>query len=71
MKAHKKALELCQKFGYTTIFSNDNGGKTLSIETAKKCALIAVYEMKQIISGAGLKAMQAYLDEVKTEIEKL
>lgn len=45
MKADEKALELVQKFGYTTMFSEDNEGKTLSLETSKKCALIAVEEI--------------------------
>ena len=35
-----KAIQLLQNFGCTTMFSKDNNGYTLSLKTAKKCALI-------------------------------
>lgn len=38
----EKAIELCQKFGTTTMRTNCNDGYTLPLEIAKKCALIAV-----------------------------
>ncbi len=40
------ALELCQKFGSTTMFTEANNGYTLPLEIAKKCALIHVKDLK-------------------------
>ena len=46
MTPKEKALNLCQKFGMTTLFSEDcNNGYTLPLRVAKQCALIAVQEI--------------------------
>lgn len=44
-EAKNKALQLCQKFGAATMFSIDNKGMSLSLETAKKMARICVAEI--------------------------
>ena len=72
----EKALELCQKFGRTTLFTDCNEGYTLPLEIAKKCALIAVDEVRCEIrdfdnTDGYAQSRMDYLDEVKQEIEKL
>ncbi len=42
MSAKEQALKLCQEFGMTTLFENDNDGVSLSLKVAKKCAAISV-----------------------------
>ena len=68
MTPKEKALRLCQKFGATTMFSDDNEGMSLSIETAKKCAVIAVDEILSFLQSGKRKD---YWIIVKSEIEKL
>ena len=46
-----KAIQLLQNFGCTTMFSKDNNGYTLSLKTAKKCALIMVEEIIKLNEG--------------------
>ena len=80
----EKALELCQKFGRTTLFTDCNEGYTLPLEIAKKCASIAVDEIlelnvcwydKQMVKDfpKSYKNDQTFefWQEVKQEIEKL
>ena len=66
MKTPKeKALELCQKYGYLGLKWKPEY-RTLPLENAKQCALIAVDEiLKEVV----LTTM--YWQEVKQEIEKL
>lgn len=82
MTPKEKALKMCQSFGLTTLFAQDcNGGTTLPLNIAKKCALIAVDEILKIetmINSLPLSEtkiiMEAYpkfWQEVKSEIEKL
>jgi hypothetical protein len=72
MNPKEKALELCQKFGTTTMFTNCNDGYTLPLEIAKKCALIAVNE---IIADCEYNHIEIHNSnwwhEVKSEIEKI
>jgi hypothetical protein len=63
----EKALELCQSFGRTTLFSECNEGYTLPLEIAKECALICIYE---ILNNCDFK-QRKFWQEVKQEIEKL
>lgn len=81
MTPAEKALNLCQKFGWTTMGSEDNGGYTLSLETAKKCALISLSEtiqvlkeVKEFYDNEHLECVEndlKYYELVKQEIEKL
>lgn len=59
-----KAIQLLQNFGCTTMFSKDNNGYTLSLKTAKKCALIMVEEIIELNEGI----FGTYWKEVKREI---
>ena len=74
MEAKQKALKMCQAFGITTLFAQDcNGGVTLPLSIAKKCAIIAVDE---IIVAIGMCSVVAgypldYWEEVKLKIEML
>lgn len=84
MTSKEKAFKLCQKFGAVTMFSDDNEGYTLSLENAKKCALICVDEILKTEPNTLVKTTEKkdgvevqfkwlieYWDEVKQEIEKL
>jgi hypothetical protein len=82
MTPKEKALELCQKFGYTTIFTDCNEGYTLPLEISKKCALISVNEIIKEVPAEILGTYKGktqfiisdnhkYWQEVKQEIEKL
>ena len=51
-------------FWCTTMFSKDNNGYTLSLKTAKKCALIMVEEIIELNEGI----FGTYWKEVKREI---
>ena len=65
MTPKEKALELCQKYGYLGLKWKPEY-RTLPLENAKQCALIAVDEiLKEVV----LTTM--YWQEVKQEIEKL
>ena len=80
MTPKEKALKLCQSFGLTTLFAQDcNGGVTLPLSIAKKCALITVDEILTACDSVYNSEMvhfketgdgQFWLD-VKAEIEKL
>jgi hypothetical protein len=72
----EKALELCQSFGRTTLFSECNEGYTLPLEIAKQCALIAIdeviFEIGDFDNTDGYAQSRInYWEEVKQEIEKL
>lgn len=77
----EKSLRLCQQFGYTTLNEEFNNGYTISLEIAKKCALICVDEIlkiEPIIKNLPLSEtkiiMEAYpkfWEQVKTEIQNL
>jgi len=82
----EKALDLCQKFGYVTMNSPDNNGVTLSLESAKKCAMICTEivldDLKESLHistndnfhphAAGLIGGSiSFWNAVKTEIENL
>lgn len=69
MLANEKALSLCQKFGYTTFFTNCNEGMTLPLYISKKCAIILVDEIINGNFGEGYDHI--YWLSVKEEIEKL
>ena len=84
MTPKEKALELCQKFGHTTLFAEDcNDGYTLPLRVAKLCALIAVDEIfnnnllqpqlkRHYINGDKPNIIHLeYWQEVKQELEKL
>jgi hypothetical protein len=76
MTPKEKALKMCQSFGLTTLFAQDcNGGTTLPLSIAKRCALIAVDELieehtwKNPINWNVVR--KRFWEEVKSEIEKL
>ena len=71
MTPKEKALELCQKFGYLGIKWEQTNYTTLSLENAKKCALIAVDEILDILDCPDWSNTFEYYQEVKQEIEKL
>jgi hypothetical protein len=67
MTPKDKAIELCQKFAYTSFQDEFNDGATLPLHIAKKCAKIAVTE---ILKKCSVVEFQ-YFFEVKQEIENL
>ena len=67
MTPKEKALELCQKYGYLGLKWKPEY-RTLPLENAKQCALIAVDE---IIKNSFPGTIECYWQEVKQEIEKL
>lgn len=70
MTPKEKALQLCQKFGTTTLFAEDcNNGYTLPLRVAKLCANIAVDEVLK--AHLYDEEENHYFIEVKKEIEKL
>lgn len=84
MTPKEKALKLCQSFGVTTLFEQEcNGGRTLPLSIAKKCAIIAVNEIIEAkptnpLTGGFIELYSDMVDEalvfwkdVKAEIEKL
>ena len=77
MNPKEKALELCQKFGYVTIYSDDNNGITLSLKTAKKSAIICVDEFLKVEPLVIIEiddveySWEEYWLKVKDEINKL
>lgn len=81
MTPKEKALKLCQSFGMTTLFAQDcNGGVTLPLSIAKKCAIIAVDEILSLKVENDCKEWKdnqhywysaEYWIQVKLEIEKL
>ena len=75
MTPKEHALKLCQQFGITTLFEQDcNGGVTLPLAIAKKCALIAAdlcYQEAYKQGNQIAEIRQDYWKEVKAEIEKL
>ena len=74
MEAKEKALELKQKFGVATMFSNDNSGYTLSEKTAAKMAIIAVDEIISVLKKSdslfATNFLANYWIDVKKELEK-
>ena len=69
MTPKEKALKLCQAFGITTLFAQDcNGGVTLPLSIAKKCALIAA---KEVVDNCNYSEDKNYWVAVIAEIEKL
>lgn len=75
MTPKEKALKLCQSFGVTTLFAQDcNGGVTLPLSIAKKCAIIAADELIRECTNffeAISNNRRKYWEEVKKEIIKL
>lgn len=47
MEAKDKALTLCQKIGWSTMFSSFNRGMTLPMEISKKIAIICIHEIAE------------------------
>lgn len=68
MTAREKAEELLGKF-YQPIDPLHN--YPMCYHTAKQCALIAVDELIQELTGSGIVGSSAYWKEVKQEIENL
>jgi hypothetical protein len=63
MKPKKKqALELCQKIGMTTMFSEFNEGMSLPLEVSKSIALAVIEEICPLTD---------YWNGVKNEIKQL
>lgn len=81
MSPKDKALRLCQDFAMTTFGEEFNGGTTLPLEIAKKCALIAVEEILEAIYSIigkekhfwrdGERDSIDYWESVKLEITSL
>lgn len=68
MTPQEKAREL-----YNLMYSNNSHPFNVQVrkESAKKCALIAVDELIQELTGSGIVGSSAYWKEVKQEIENL
>lgn len=79
INAKQKAIEISQKMGLVSRFTDFNEGKTLPLYVAKKLALICVNEMIEqngelFLQGINLEyytKANAFLFEIKTEIELL
>lgn len=77
MTPKEKAEELVDKFiPYTEKFheSNPGNGWEIDVQAAKKCALIAVDEILNVIAGIydyDFEVLKPYWEEVKQEITKL
>lgn len=69
MTPKEKAIELVEKFKFSSVgFQKRDEGIT--------CALIAVYEILEVLGGAGVYGfvdpkVEQYYENVKHEIEKL
>lgn len=58
---------------YNLMYSNNSHPFNVQVrkESAKQCALIAVDELIQELTGSGIVGSSAYWKEVKQEIENL
>jgi hypothetical protein len=74
MTPKEKAFELAHKFRLLEIRTSENSYMMISMADAKKCALVAVDEILDVIVTIydyDFEKLNPYWEEVKQEIEKL
>ena len=70
MTAKEKATELYFKFAHALRNDEDDDGYFTNVVHAKRCALIALEQVRFFFASEG-SLFDQYLDDVKKEIEKL